>query len=111
MSRGSHKSCVVLHRRGSQRGGGAQKEGKAAAAAAAGGKKNKGGVGGGEKGAAPSAPTAFVHTLNATAVAVPRMIVAILENNQQRDGTVVVPEVLRPYLGGLDVIRPPADAQ
>jgi seryl-tRNA synthetase len=67
-----------------------------------GGKKK----GGGDKGA----PTAFVHTLNATAVAVPRMIVAILEGNQQKDGSVVVPEVLRPYLGGMDVIRPPGGA-
>lgn len=52
------------------------------------------------------APTAFVHTLNATACAVPRMIVAILENFQQEDGSVVVPEVLRPYMGGMDVIHP-----
>jgi len=72
-----------------------------------GGKKGGGKGGGGEKG---GAPTAFVHTLNATAVAVPRMIVAILEGNQQKDGSVVVPEVLRPYLGGMDVIRPPAAA-
>lgn len=36
------------------------------------------------------------------------MIVAILENFQQEDGSVVVPEVLRPYLGGLEVIQPPA---
>jgi seryl-tRNA synthetase len=49
-----------------------------------------------------------VHTLNATACAVPRMIVAILENFQQADGSVVVPEALRPFMGGLDVIRPPA---
>lgn len=52
------------------------------------------------------AATQFVHTLNATACAVPRMIVAILENFQQADGSVVVPEVLRPYLGGMDVIKP-----
>lgn len=49
-------------------------------------------------------PTRFVHTLNATACAVPRMIVAILENYQQEDGSVVIPEVLRPYMMGLDVI-------
>ncbi|CAG9460340.1 unnamed protein product [Pedinophyceae sp. YPF-701] len=49
--------------------------------------------------------TMFVHTLNGTGCAVPRMIVAILENFQQEDGSVVVPEVLRPYLG-MDVIRP-----
>eukprot|EP00775_Hariotina_reticulata_P003461 gene3461-3732_t len=73
--------------------------------------KKGGGKGGGKKGAGGggggSGATAFVHTLNATACAVPRMIVAILENFQQADGSVVVPEVLRPYLGGLEVIRPP----
>lgn len=47
----------------------------------------------------------FVHTLNGTAVAVPRAIVAILETFQQEDGSVVVPTVLRPYMGGLEVIR------
>jgi len=53
---------------------------------------------------AKKVPTQFVHTLNATACAVPRMIVAILENFQQEDGSVVVPEVLRPYMMGIDVI-------
>jgi seryl-tRNA synthetase len=43
--------------------------------------------------------TRFVHTLNGTAVAVSRAIVAILENNQQADGSVVIPEVLRPWVG------------
>jgi seryl-tRNA synthetase len=43
--------------------------------------------------------TRFVHTLNGTAVAVSRAILAILENNQQADGGVVVPEVLRPWVG------------
>lgn len=51
-------------------------------------------------------PTQFVHTLNGTACAVPRMILAIMENNQQEDGSIVVPEVLRPFMGGIDVIRP-----
>ncbi|MBC8144416.1 MAG: serine--tRNA ligase [bacterium] len=46
----------------------------------------------------------FVHTLNGTAIAVPRAIVAILENNQQADGTVRVPPVLVPFMGGRDVI-------
>jgi seryl-tRNA synthetase len=41
----------------------------------------------------------FVHTLNASGVALPRTIVALLETNQQPDGSVVVPEVLRPYVG------------
>eukprot|EP00891_Asterochloris_glomerata_P009215 jgi/Astpho2/9215/e_gw1.00138.12.1_t len=53
-------------------------------------------------------PTEFVHTLNATACAVPRMIVAILENFQQADGTVDIPEALRPYMGGLAKIEPPS---
>lgn len=51
-------------------------------------------------------PTQYVHTLNATAAAVPRLIVAILENFQQADGSVHVPEALQPFLGGLAVIRP-----
>jgi seryl-tRNA synthetase len=50
--------------------------------------------------------TRFVHTLNGTAVAVPRAIVAILENYQQEDGTVIIPPVLRPYMGGREVITP-----
>ncbi|XP_077238334.1 seryl-tRNA synthetase [Tasmannia lanceolata] len=52
------------------------------------------------------APTQFVHTLNATACAVPRMIVCLLENFQQENGTVIVPEPLRPFMGGLDRISP-----
>ncbi|KAH8933462.1 hypothetical protein BDL97_18G031500 [Sphagnum fallax] len=50
-------------------------------------------------------PLQFVHTLNATACAVPRMIIAILENNQQEDGSVVIPDVLRPFMGGLELIK------
>jgi seryl-tRNA synthetase len=46
----------------------------------------------------------FVHTLNGSGLATPRVIIAILENYQQADGSVVVPDVLRPYLGGLEVI-------
>ncbi|MEA2110199.1 MAG: serine--tRNA ligase [Pseudomonadota bacterium] len=49
--------------------------------------------------------TRFVHTLNGSALAVGRTLVAILENYQQEDGSVVVPEVLRPYMGGMEVIR------
>ena len=45
----------------------------------------------------------FVHTLNGSGLALPRVIIALLENNQQPDGSVVVPEVLRPYTG-FDVI-------
>jgi seryl-tRNA synthetase len=46
----------------------------------------------------------FVHTLNGSGLATPRVIIAILENYQQADGSVVVPEVLRPYMGGVEVI-------
>lgn len=51
-------------------------------------------------------PTQFVHTLNATACAVPRMIVSLLENFQQEDGSVIIPEPLRPFMGGLQIIKP-----
>ncbi len=47
----------------------------------------------------------FVHTLNGSGLAVGRTLVAILENYQQEDGSVVVPEALRPYTGGLEIIR------
>ena len=46
----------------------------------------------------------FVHTLNASGLALPRTLIAILENNQLEDGRVRVPEVLRPYLRGLEII-------
>ena len=48
----------------------------------------------------------FVHTLNGSGVAVGRALVSILENYQQRDGSVVIPDVLRPYMRGLEVIEP-----
>ena len=48
----------------------------------------------------------FVHTLNGSGLALPRVIIAILENNQQPDGSVVIPDVLRPYTG-FDVIPAP----
>jgi seryl-tRNA synthetase len=48
----------------------------------------------------------YVHTLNGSGVAVGRALVAVLENYQQADGSVVVPEALRKYMGGLEVIRP-----
>jgi seryl-tRNA synthetase len=50
--------------------------------------------------------TRFVHTLNGTAVAAGRAMLAILENDQQADGSVTVPEVLRPWMGGLERIGP-----
>ena len=48
----------------------------------------------------------FVHTLNNTVVATPRGLIAVLENNYNEDGSVTVPEVLRPYMGGLEKILP-----
>lgn len=53
----------------------------------------------GEKG------TRFLHTLNGSGLAVGRTLVAVLENYQQADGSVAVPDVLKPYLGGMDAIR------
>lgn len=47
----------------------------------------------------------FVHTLNGSGLATSRLMVALLENNQNADGSVNVPEVLRPYLGGISVLR------
>ena len=52
----------------------------------------------------PKAKPEFVHTLNGSGLAVGRTVAAILENYQQEDGSVVIPEVLRPYMGGLDRI-------
>ena len=48
----------------------------------------------------------FAHTLNNTVAAPPRMLIAFLENNLQADGTVRIPEVLRPYMGGAEVLIP-----
>jgi seryl-tRNA synthetase len=48
----------------------------------------------------------YLHTLNGSALATGRTMVAVLENYQQADGSVVIPEVLRPYLDGLEVIEP-----
>jgi seryl-tRNA synthetase len=49
--------------------------------------------------------TEFVHTLNGSGLAVGRALVAVLENHQQADGSVRIPAALRPYLGGMDVLR------
>ncbi len=49
--------------------------------------------------------TRYPHTLNASGLALPRVMIAIIENNQQEDGSIVVPEVLRPYMGGVEVIK------
>jgi seryl-tRNA synthetase len=48
----------------------------------------------------------FVHTLNGSGLGLPRTLIAVLETYQQADGSVTVPEVLRPWMGGIDVIRP-----
>jgi seryl-tRNA synthetase len=53
----------------------------------------------------PGAKTQFVHTLNGSGLALPRVMIAIMENYQQADGSIVVPDVLRPYMGGVEVIR------
>ncbi len=50
----------------------------------------------------------LVHTLNGSGLGMPRTLIAVLENFQQADGSVVVPDVLRPWMGGVDVIRPEA---
>ncbi|MDO8840310.1 MAG: serine--tRNA ligase [Parvibaculum sp.] len=50
--------------------------------------------------------TRFVHTLNGSGLAVGRTLVAVMENYQQADGSIEVPEALRPYMGGLEVIAP-----
>jgi seryl-tRNA synthetase len=52
--------------------------------------------------------TRFVHTLNGSGLAVGRSLIAVLENYQQADGTIAIPEVLRPYMGGLNAIGPVA---
>ena len=62
---------------------------------------------GGKKKKGDNRRTVFAHTLNATAMAVPRMILAILENFQREDGTVAVPEALRPYIPGRPEVLTP----
>jgi len=53
----------------------------------------------------PGGKPEYVHTLNGSGLALPRTLIAVMENYQQRDGSIVVPEVLRPYMNGLEVIR------
>ncbi len=53
---------------------------------------------------APDAKPQFVHTLNGSGLALPRIMIAVLENNQQADGSIVIPEALRPFMG-VEVIR------
>ncbi|MGA7195244.1 MAG: serine--tRNA ligase [Anaerolineales bacterium] len=49
--------------------------------------------------------TRFVHTLNGSGLGLPRTLIAVMENYQQADGSIVVPDALRPWMGGVDVIR------
>ena len=53
---------------------------------------------------APGAKPEFVHTLNGSGLALPRVMIAVMETYQQGDGSIMVPEVLRPYMGGLERI-------
>ncbi len=53
----------------------------------------------------PGAKPEFVHTLNGSGLALPRVMIAVMENYQQRDGSIAVPEVLKPYMGGIEAIR------
>ena len=53
----------------------------------------------------PGAKPEFVHTLNASGLALPRVVIAILENYQQADGSIRIPEVLKPYMGGVGRIE------
>jgi len=47
----------------------------------------------------------FPHTLNGSGLGLPRTLIAVMENNQQEDGSIIVPDVLRPWMGGVDVIK------
>ena len=48
----------------------------------------------------------LVHTLNGSGLAVGRTLVAVLENYQNQDGSITVPEALRPYMGGMEILKP-----
>ena len=52
--------------------------------------------------------TTFLNTLNGSGLGLPRTMIAVMENNQQADGSIVIPEVLRPWMGGIEVIEPGA---
>jgi seryl-tRNA synthetase len=54
----------------------------------------------------PGAKPEFAHLLNGSGTALPRVYASMLENYQNEDGSVTVPEALRPYLGGLEKIEP-----
>ena len=48
----------------------------------------------------------LLHTLNGSGLAIGRTLLAVLENYQQADGSVIIPEVLRPYMGGQEILKP-----
>src|SRR6202790_3209203 len=50
--------------------------------------------------------TEFLHALNGSGLGLPRTLIAVMENYQQADGSIVIPEVLRPYMGGVEIIKP-----
>jgi len=52
----------------------------------------------------PKSKPEFVHTLNGSGLALPRVMIAVMENYQQKDGSIVIPEVLRPFAGGMEKI-------
>jgi seryl-tRNA synthetase len=54
----------------------------------------------------PDSKPEFVHTLNGSGLALPRTMIAIMENYQQADGSILVPEVLKPWMGGVELIEP-----
>ena len=54
----------------------------------------------------PGAKPEFVHLLNASGLALPRVVAALLETHQQEDGSIRVPAALQPYLGGMTVLEP-----
>ena len=54
--------------------------------------------------------TEFVHTLNGSGLAVGRTLIAVMENYQQADGSIRVPDALKPYMGGIEVIAPAVSA-
>src|SRR5258706_11942430 len=56
--------------------------------------------------AADGGKARFLHTLNGSGLGMPRTLISVMENYQEADGSIVVPEVLRPWMGGIDIIQP-----
>jgi seryl-tRNA synthetase len=53
---------------------------------------------------APGAKPEYIHTMNGSGLALPRLMIALIETYQQADGSITIPEILRPYMGGIDRI-------